>query len=198
MACQTSPLYEQTKNEIIQLFISPNLYSVDGGLTLTELCREYSKRYEDRNIPHQELGFETLTRLLKTMGDVIKLNYEEWPAKCYLISKANEEEKSESSQKKLYEETKNRLVQLLMSSPLLSTDGGLTLTELCQEYKRCYGNAHIPHEEFGFEKLTRFLRSMKDLIQMKNDETPMRLYLATKVKQDENRLRKVSMTTKIL
>lgn len=199
MADQTNLLYEQTKSEIVQLFTSTDLSSADGGLTLTELCREYCRRYQNRNIPYQELGFKTLSGLLRTMGDYMKLNYREWPTKCYLISKVNkEEENNEEYQQKLYEETRNRLVQLLTSSPLLSADGGLTLIQLCNEYKRCYGSAHIPHEELGFENLERLLRSMKDYLRMRYDETPMRLYLTSKIEQKEKQPRKVSVTTKAL
>lgn len=98
MAHQINPLYEQTTNEIIQLFTSSELHSADGGLTLTELCHEYRRCYQNRNIPYQELRFETLSDLLRTMDKHIKLNYGEWPTKCYLISKVSGEETNRESQ----------------------------------------------------------------------------------------------------
>ncbi|CAF1157574.1 unnamed protein product [Didymodactylos carnosus] len=48
-----------------------------NGLTLTELCREYEHRYDNEHLPYQELGYETLTRFLSSMKDVVRMDFTE-------------------------------------------------------------------------------------------------------------------------
>ncbi len=46
--------------------------------------REYGHIYNKEKWPNQELGYETLTRFLSSMRDIVWLDFNEWPARCYL------------------------------------------------------------------------------------------------------------------
>lgn len=52
-------------------------------LSLTELCREYENHYNEP-VPYEELGYDTLSRFLSSMKDIVRMDFSEWPAKCYL------------------------------------------------------------------------------------------------------------------
>jgi hypothetical protein len=89
------PIYDVVKVRI-QHLLSTHAHSLPSAtddnnnnnnnkcLTLTELCKEYKNRYNNEHLPYQELGYETLTRFLLSMKDVVRMDFNEWPAKCYL------------------------------------------------------------------------------------------------------------------
>ena len=51
-------------------------------LSLTELCREYENRYNER-VPYKELGYDTLSRFLSSMKDIVRMDLSEWPAMLF-------------------------------------------------------------------------------------------------------------------
>ncbi len=90
----SSPIYDVVKVRI-QYLLSTYAHSLPSAtdnnnknnnkcLSLTELCREYENRYNNEHLPYQELGYETLTRFLSSMKNVVRMDFNEWPAKCYL------------------------------------------------------------------------------------------------------------------
>ena len=84
-----SHTYDEVKEEIHQLFVSSAVPSIDAGLTLTELCREYESCHKHGPIPYAGLGYDTLSRFLGSMKDVIQMNYNEWPTRCYLAKQCS-------------------------------------------------------------------------------------------------------------
>ena len=85
MACSSpSHTYNEVKEDIRLLFTSSLLPSIDAGITLTELCREYENCYKRGPIPYKDLGYDTLSRFLGSMKDIICMSYKEWPTRCYL------------------------------------------------------------------------------------------------------------------
>jgi hypothetical protein len=95
MAATTSvssqPTYDVVKERIHHILSThlQSLPSATNGLTLTELCREYEHRYNNGQLPYRELGYETLSRFLSSMRDVVRMDFTEWPAKCYLQTKTD-------------------------------------------------------------------------------------------------------------
>jgi hypothetical protein len=100
--CSPSLAYIQVKEEIHQLFTSSVLPSIDAGLTLTELCREYESRYKHGPIPYQDLGYDTLSRFLGSMKDVVCMNYKEWPTRCYLNTDGNANQNESKRQVRVF------------------------------------------------------------------------------------------------
>ncbi|CAG2115906.1 unnamed protein product [Medioppia subpectinata] len=63
---QDSDLLTDTKIAIKSLVISSPL-----GISLTKLCRDFED-IEGKEVPYKELGFDTLTALLKSMTDMVR------------------------------------------------------------------------------------------------------------------------------
>ncbi|CAM2708529.1 unnamed protein product [Rotaria socialis] len=199
MASSSSTSYDSVKQEIYQLYASSLIPSIDAGLTLTEFCREYERRYNHGPIPYHDLGYETLSRFLGSMKDIILMNYKEWPTRCYLNENGDVNQRTEKIRVRTgtetYDEVKNNIYSILTSS--ISIKYGLSFTELCQqyssendgrqlpfaqlelcrEYERRYNHGPIPYHDLGYETLSRFLGSMKDIILMNYKEWPTRCYL---------------------
>jgi hypothetical protein len=73
-----SETYDEVKNDIHSILTCS--LPVENGLSLTELCQQYSLKNDGRQMPFQQLGFATLTDLLKTMWDIVRIEKRQ----CYL------------------------------------------------------------------------------------------------------------------
>ncbi|CAF3324000.1 unnamed protein product, partial [Rotaria sp. Silwood2] len=74
--------YNEVKTDIHSILVSS--LPVEDGLSFTELCQHYSLQNSGRQMPFQQLGYATLTDLLKTMWDVVRIEKQ----RCYLRVKA--------------------------------------------------------------------------------------------------------------
>ncbi|CAF1297925.1 unnamed protein product [Rotaria sordida] len=70
--------YDEVKNDIYSILVSS--LPVENGLSFTELCQQYSLKNDGRKMPFEQLGYATLTDLLKTMWDVVRIQGQ----RCYL------------------------------------------------------------------------------------------------------------------
>jgi hypothetical protein len=66
-----SETYDEVKNDIHSILISS--LPVENGLSFTELCKRYSLKNDGRKMPFERLGYASLTDLLKTMWDVVRI-----------------------------------------------------------------------------------------------------------------------------
>ena len=86
-----------------------------------------------------------------------------------------------------YYQIKEEIHQLFTSTLLPSIDASLTLTESCRDCENCYEQGSIPYESLGHETLSQFLGSMKDVIQMRYYECPIRCYLVKRDAHNQKR-----------
>ncbi|UJR17365.1 hypothetical protein I4U23_004260 [Adineta vaga] len=196
----SSPIYDVIKARI-QRILSTHTVTTNNNndsthrdsLTLTELCREYERIYENEKLPYQELGYETLTRFLSSMRDIVRMDLTEWPARCYLrkISKSTNKQNpvipptvlsKDSSlpenQNRLqhstdsaitYVNVKQDIINLIQKSTKEDNDGQpLTFTELCTQYEAEHHGRRLPFERLGHPTLRSLLESMWDAIRVDN------------------------------
>ncbi|CAF4413445.1 unnamed protein product [Rotaria socialis] len=165
MASSSSTSYDSVKQEIYQLYASSLIPSIDAGLTLTEFCREYERRYNHGPIPYHDLGYETLSRFLGSMKDIILMNYKEWPTRCYLNENGDVNQRTEKIRVRTgtetYDEVKNNIYSILTSS--ISIKYGLSFTELCQQYSSENDGRQLPFAQLGYATLTDLLKTMWDV-----------------------------------
>ncbi|CAF1423358.1 unnamed protein product [Adineta steineri] len=198
LCISSPPIYDSVKDRIKYILSTHvnSLPTTTDGLTLTELCKEYERRYDTGELPYRELGFETLTRFLSSMKDVVRMDLTEWPAKCHLRIKTNEQTEkrakivahdTHSSRKEDYKRqfksgssvaytvVKNNIISLLQTSLQNNNNSSLTLTELCHQYSNKNSGQPLPYEQLGYSTLEDLLESMRNRIRVDN----RRCYLIT-------------------
>ncbi|CAF1300989.1 unnamed protein product [Rotaria sordida] len=187
--CSPSPTYNQVKEEIYHLFTSTLIPSIDAGLTLTELCREYESCYKHGPIPYNDLGYDTLSRFLGSMKDVICMNYKEWPTRCYLNTNGNvDQDKSKRKVRtgtETYDEVKKDIYSILVSS--LPVENGLSFTELCQQYSLKNDGQKMPFEQLGYATLTDLLKTMWGVVRIQERRCYLRVEETMKVHQKKKK-----------
>ncbi|CAM4837658.1 unnamed protein product [Rotaria magnacalcarata] len=189
MAISSSSSYDSVKQEIYHLYTSSLIPSIDAGLTLTELCREYESRYNHGPIPYQNLGYETLSQFLGSMKDIILMKYNEWPTRCYLNEDSGANEKADKIRVRTgtetYDEVKNNIHSILISS--IPIKYGLSFTELCQQYSSKNDGRKLPFQQLGYATLTDLLKTMWDVVRIEKQQCYLTVEKTMKVQHKKKK-----------
>ncbi|CAM4818576.1 unnamed protein product [Rotaria magnacalcarata] len=140
--------------------------------------------------PHpQDLGYETLSRFLGSMKDIIRMRYNEWPTRCYLNENGGFDQKTEKIRVRTgtetYDEVKNNIRSILISS--IPIKYGLSFTELCQQYSSKNDGRKLPFQQLGYATLTDLLKTMWDVVRIEKQQCYLTVEKTMKVQHKKKK-----------